>query len=166
MTKKPIISIIVAISKANRGIGKGPSLLWRISDDLKRFKALTLGHPIIMGQTTYESIGKPLPERTNIIVSNDDKYEARGTIVTHSIEESLEKAKEVEENEIFIIGGGQIYKQFLPLVDRLYLTIIEGEREADVFFPEYEKEFTKKISKENRVSPDGIKYSWVILEKE
>ena len=119
-----------------------------------------------MGQTTYESISKPLQGRTNIIVSNDDNYEAQGTIVTHSIEESLEKAKEVEENEIFIIGGGQIYKQFLSLVDRLYLTIIEGEREADVFFPEYEKEFTKKISKENRVSPDGIKYSWVILEKE
>lgn len=161
-----MLSIVAAISKKTRGLGRGGDLLWRISDDLKRFKALTLGHAVIMGQTTYESIGKPLPERTNIVVSNDDKYEARGIIVTHSIEESLEKAKEVKENEIFIIGGGQIYKQFLPLVDRLYLTIIEGEREADVFFPEYEKEFTKKISEENRVSPDGIKYSWVTLEKE
>ena len=161
-----MLSIVAAISKKTRGLGRGGDLLWRISDDLKRFKALTLGHVVIMGQTTYESIGKPLPERTNIVVSNDDKYEARGIIVTHSIEESLEKAKEVKENEIFIIGGGQIYKQFLPLVDRLYLTIIEGEREADVFFPEYEKEFTKKISEENRVSPDGIKYSWVTLEKE
>ena len=161
-----MLSIVAAISKKTRGLGRGGDLLWHISDDLKRFKALTLGHAVIMGQTTYESISKPLQGRTNIIVSNDDNYEAQGTIVTHSIEESLEKAKEVKADEIFIIGGGQIYKQFLPLVDRLYLTIIEGVREADVFFPEYEKEFIKKISEENRVSPDRIKYSWITLEKE
>lgn len=170
----PKISIIVAISK-NGAIGKNNELLWRIPGDMRRFKELTTGHPIIMGRKTYESIGKPLPNRTNIIITRDKNYSAPGCIVTNSLQEALEKAEEVEtqpspeatagkESEIFIIGGGEIYKEGLKLTDKLYLTLIHEEKEGDIYFPDY-PEFKKEISREERETENGLKYTWLELER-
>jgi len=164
---KPHISIVVAIDK-NRAIGHGNELLWHIPEDLKRFKALTLGHPIIMGRKTFESIiaylKKPLPGRQNIVVTRDTNYTYEGVIVCHSLEEALEKAKELDQEEIHIGGGAQMYEAALPYVDRLYLTIVDAEKPADTYFPDYTKDFTKKTFEEGR-EYEGIKYKWVNLER-
>ncbi|MEK7164891.1 MAG: dihydrofolate reductase [Patescibacteria group bacterium] len=144
---KPIISIIAAIGE-NRELGRDNKLLWRIPEDLKRFRVLTEGHPIIMGRKTFESIGRPLPKRTNIIITRQADYKAEGCIVVGSVEAAIAKAKEFDEQEIFIIGGGEIYKQALPRVDKLYLTVVKDSQEADVYFPDY-SEFTKIIKQEN-----------------
>ena len=154
-----MISIIAALGK-NRALGLGNELLWPIPDDLKRFKKITSGHPIIMGSKTYESIGKPLPNRTNIILTRNKNYDAPGTIIVTSLEEAFEKAG---NDEVFVIGGAQIYTLALPYADKLYLTLIEDEKEADAFFPDY-SEFTKKTLIEEREF-EGIKYSWVNFEK-
>jgi len=158
----PRISAIAAIGE-NRELGKDGRLIWHIKDDLRRLKKLTTGHPLIMGRKTYESIGRPLPDRTNIIVTRDKHYGAEGCIVTHSLEEALQKAREADNEEIFVFGGAELYKQALPLVDRLYLTLIHArDSDADTFFPDY-GEFTKVIEKEKR-GGDGLEYEWVTLE--
>lgn len=166
------VGIVVALGKNglhNTAIGKDGMLLWHIPNDLKRFKALTLGHPVIMGRKTFESIiqtlGKPLPGRTNIVVTRDPVWAYDDVAVFHSIESALEYAKTLDSEEVFIGGGGEIYKQALPFVDKLYLTLIEAEKEADSFFPEYEKEFTKKTFEEAH-ELDGLKYRFVNLERE
>ena len=159
MTK---VSAIVAISK-NNVIGRDNNLIWRIPDDLKRFKNLTMGHPIIMGRKTFESIGKRLPGRTNIIVTRNKKFFGDGLVVVHSVEDALNKAKELDDGEIFIIGGGEIYKQTLPYTDKLYLTLINDAADGNVFFPDY-REFTKETFREEREF-EGLKYTWVDLER-
>ena len=163
----PRVAIVVAIGrdkKLNRVLGKDNNLLWRIPDDLKRFKALTMGHPIIMGRKTFESIGKLLPGRTNIVVTRDPKWTFPGATVVHSLEEGINKAKQIDAVEIHIGGGAQIYKQALPYVDKLYLTLVDDEKEGDSFFPPYEDQFTKKVFEEER-EWNGIKYTWVNLER-
>lgn len=161
---KPIISIIAAISKTRRAMGVKNGLLWKIEGDLPRFKRLTTGHPIIMGRKTYESIGRPLPNRTNIVVSRSSTIsETENLIIVNSIEKALEIAKEKDEQEIFIIGGGEIYKQSLPFTDRLYLTLVEDEPEADTFFPDY-SEFKKEIEKEDHLESNPP-FSYIVLEK-
>ena len=159
----PQISIIVAHSR-NMAIGKANALLWRLPEDLKRFKKLTTGHPIIMGRKTYQSINRPLPDRTNIIVTRDENLEIPGCIIVHSVTGAIEKAKEFDREEIFIIGGAEIYKETLPLVDRLYVTKVDLDVEGDAFFPEYSNIFTKKISEESGEF-EGLKYSYLIFEK-
>ena len=159
----PQISIIVAHSR-NMAIGKANALLWRLPEDLKRFKKLTTGHPIIMGRKTYQSINRPLPDRTNIIVTRDENLEIPGCIIVHSVTGAIEKAKEFDREEIFIIGGAEIYKETLPLVDRLYVTKVDLDVEGDAFFPEYSNIFTKKILEESGEF-EGLKYSYLILEK-
>lgn len=165
--QNPRIAIVVAIGK-NREIGKNGKLLWHIPDDLKRFKTLTLGHPVIMGRKTFESIisilGKPLPGRTNIVVTRDESWQHEGVLVFHSPEEAFTKARELDSEEIHIGGGADLYKQALPYVDRLYLTLVDDTKDADTYFPEYETEFTKKISEETR-EHEGLKYSWVTRER-
>ncbi len=165
--KKPTVAAVVAIGK-NRELGLGNKLLWHIPEDLKRFKQLTLGKPIIMGRKTFESIvgylGHPLPERPNIVVTRDVNWKYDGVIVAGSVEEGIEKAKEFGSDEIHIGGGAEIYKQALPLIDKLYLTIIDDTKEADTYFPQYEKEFTKEVFEEAHES-NGIKYRWVDLER-
>ncbi len=161
------ICAVVAIGK-NRGLGLDGKLLWHIPDDLKRFKQLTLGHPIIMGRKTFESIlgytqGKPLPGRTNIVISRKGLTFA-DVLVVSSLEEAIAKAKELDSVEIHIGGGAQIYEQALPFIDKLYLTLIDDEKEADSFFPPFEKEFTKKVFEESR-EWNGLKYQWVDLER-
>lgn len=160
---KPKISILVAVSK-NGVIGKNGKLPWHISEDIKRFKALTTGHPIIMGRKTWESIGsKPLPNRANVIVTRDKKFKAEGGEVAHSVEEAIELAKKVEKEEIFIIGGGEIYKLALPLTDRIYLTLVYKEVDGDTFFPDY-SDFKKVISEEEK-SDGELSYKFLTLEK-
>nr|AIA17312.1 Dihydrofolate reductase [uncultured bacterium] len=157
------VSAIAAIGK-NRELGTKNQLSWRISDDLKRLKTLTTGHPLIMGRTTYESIGHPLPNRTNIVVTRDQEFTAEGCIVVHSIEQALEEAHRIDTEEIFIFGGAQMYAATLSVTDRLYLTLIDAEDPgADVFFPEY-SEFTEVVEKEKR-DQNGLVYEWVTLER-
>ncbi len=172
-TKKKVgvISIVVAMGTGrlhNHVIGRNNALLWHIPDDLKRFKQLTLGHPVIMGRKTFESIvsvlGKALPGRTNIVVTRDMDWKFDGVIAMHSLEEAVERAKEIDSEEIFIGGGTQLYTQALPLVDRLYLTLIDDDKEGDSYFPDYEREFTKIISEESG-EWDGLRYRWVTLER-
>ncbi len=158
-----MVSIIAAIG-TGRSLGKSNDLLWRIPDDLKRFKILTTGHPLVMGRKTFESIGKPLPNRTSIVVTRDASWTHEGALVASSIEEALEKAKAIDP-EVFVIGGGQIYEQALPLTDRLCLTLIEATKEADIYFPPYEEQFTKITFHEDR-EHEGLKYKWVDLERE
>jgi len=169
--KKPKISIVVAIGNGrlyNGGLGKDGNLLWHIPEDLKRFKTLTLGHPVIMGRKTFESIarmlGKPLPGRTNIVVTRDPKWSYEGIFVAHSLEEALLRAREIEGEEIYIGGGAEMYKQALPYVDKLYLTLIDDDKEADAYFPQYENIFTKVLYHEDR-EHEGLKYKWVDLER-
>ena len=145
-------------------IGKANNLPWRLPDDLKRFKKLTSGHPIIMGRKTYQSINRPLPDRTNIVVTRDMNLEIPGCIVAHSAVEAIKRAREFDREEIFIIGGAELYKETLSLADRLYVTIVDTHVDGDAFFPEYSNIFTKKISEESGEF-EGLKYSYLVLEK-
>lgn len=158
------ISIISAIARSDRAIGKNNALLWSIPEDMRHFRELTTGHTVIMGENTFRSIGRPLPNRTNIVLSMDAGLTLDGCVVVHSTDEALKKAREAEQEEIFIIGGASIYQQFIPFAERLYLTLVEGEYAADTFFPEY-SDFTKIISEET-VDNGTHKFSFVILEKE
>lgn len=142
------ISLVVAMSE-NRVIGVDNHLPWHIPEDLKRFKKITSGHPIIMGRKTYESIGRPLPNRTNIIISRNKDFRAEGTITCHSLEEAIKWASQASGNdEIFIIGGGEIFKQALPIADRIYLTTVHWPYEGDAFFPEIKMDSYKETAKE------------------
>lgn len=158
------ISLIAAIG-ANRELGEGNKLIWHISSDLKRFRELTTGHPIIMGRKTFESIGKVLPNRTNIIVTRDPEYKAEGAMIAGSIEEALRAADTQGDNEeIFIIGGAQIFDQAIKMADKLYLTKINSEAPlADAFFPDYSG--FKKVNFAEKHNDDGLEYEFVNLEK-
>ena len=134
-----IISLIVAMDE-NRGIGIANGLPWRLPADLKRFKALTLGHYIVMGRKTYQSIGRNLPGRISIVITRQPDYKPENCqpgqcIVTHSIESALEYAREQRESEVFILGGGEIFAQTLHLAERIYLTQVHTVAPADTFFP-------------------------------
>ncbi len=126
------IAIVVAMA-ANRVIGRDNQLPWHLPADLKHFKQLTLGKPVVMGRKTYASIGRPLPERTNIVVTRDRDYEAPGCVVVHSLDEALAAAGEAAE--VMVIGGAGIYRQVLPRTDTLYLTEVHAEFEGDTLFP-------------------------------
>jgi dihydrofolate reductase len=164
---KAPICIVVAIGK-NRELGLKGKLLWHIPDDLKRFKQLTMGHPIIMGRKTFESIlgylGKPLLGRTNIVVTRDSRWSHEGVATAPSVEAALEIARSENPTEVHIGGGAQIYEQALPYVDKLFLTVIDDTKEADTYFPEYEKEFNTKTFEESHEF-DGLKYRWINLER-
>ncbi|MSU56056.1 MAG: dihydrofolate reductase [Candidatus Taylorbacteria bacterium] len=165
MKTKPKISIVVAVTRKNAAIGNGGKLLVPISDDLKRFKALTVGHPVIMGRKTFESIGRPLPERTNFVISRNPDFKSANIVTFHSLEEAIQKAGELD-SEVFLIGGGEIYKQGLPYTDKLYLTIVDSDAEGDVFFPDWRKDFTKETFRKERIDEKtGLKYTWIDLER-
>ena len=128
-----MISIIVAIAEGGV-IGGNNSLLWHISEDLRRFKQITLGHPVIMGRKTYESIGRPLPNRDNIIISRNGEYQAEGCKTVGSLSQAISLYP--ADQEIFIIGGGEIYRQSMDMADKLYITEVEAQFDGDTFFPE------------------------------
>lgn len=165
---KPRISMIVAID-SKMGMGKNGTIPWHLSADLKRFKKLTTGHTIIMGRKTFDSIisyiGKPLPNRINMVITRNPDFKAEGVSINTSLEEALSEANENEQSEIFIIGGAQIFQQAIDMnvVDRIYLTKIEGDYGADTFFPPY-ADFKKVISEESGQS-NGVKYKFIDLEK-
>lgn len=168
--KKQQISIIAAIGK-KRELGKNNKLLWHIPEDLKRFKKLTSGHAVIMGRKTFESVGRPLPNRLNIIVTRDHNFTISArpckdgqVFICYSLEQAIEIASQKYKNEIFIIGGGEIYRQAIKLMDKLYLTVVDKEfPEADTFFPDYSR-FKKKVFEEKGKS-GGYQYRFVILKR-
>lgn len=165
--KNPKISLIVAVTKDENAIGrKTGELLFRISGDLKRFQRLTMGKPIVMGRKTFESIGRALPGRANIVITRNSNFKAPDCLVTSSLEEALRKGGEMSE-EVFVIGGGEIYRQALPYVDKLYITVVESSAKGDVFFPkEWKKVFTKEVYREERLDEKtGLKYIWLDLER-
>lgn len=158
----PRISIIAAIGQ-NRELGKKNKLIWRISDDLKRVKELTMGHPIILGWNTYQSIGHPLPGRTNMVISWTPT-DIEGCVVVSSLEEALAEAKKIESIEVFIFGGASIYAESIGIADRLYLTRIEAtDADADAHFPHY-NHFSNVISKEKHLEYEPP-YTYLVLER-
>lgn len=134
----PRIALVVAMAR-NRVIGRGGALAWRIRADLKWFKSVTMGKPIVMGRKTWESIGKPLPGRTNIVVTRAHAYAAPGATVAGSLDAALEIARAGAPEEICIIGGGEIYAQALARADRLYLTEVEADVDGDTWFPPFDR---------------------------
>jgi len=160
------ISIIVAVAK-NNAIGKDNKLLWHLSEDLKRFKKLTTNHYIVMGKNTYLSLPKrPLPNRTHIVLTDVFNEQVDNCIMAYSIEEAITKMHPEEEN--FIIGGASIYKQFLAFANKLYITWVHEEFEADTFFPELNEDEWNVVSKEDFLQPDEknpYPYSYVIYER-
>lgn len=185
------ISIIAAID-SKRGLGKDNQLLFKIKEDFIRMKKLTNGHPIVMGRKTFESISRPLPNRTNIVITHDQGYESEGIKVVHSLQEAIKLAKDIEqerlslrgvendeaisngdrhaslamtnkESEVFIFGGGQIFTEALPIVDTLYLTVVDGDYGADTFLPDYSM-FTKTVF-EQEGQEGEYHYKFLDLEK-
>lgn len=157
------ISAIAAID-SKRAVGKDNQLLFKIPEDFARMRKITAGHPIIMGRKTFESIGRPLPNRTNIVITRDETYQAEGIFLVHSLEKALQVAKgKPGDDEIFIFGGAQIWKEALPVINRLYLTLVEGDYHGDTFFPEYD-EYTKVIERAERQA-DGYSYTFLTLER-
>ena len=154
---KPIVSIIVAMAK-NSVIGKENDMPWHLPADLQHFRKMTTGKPIIMGRKTYESIGRPLPKRHNIIISRNRDYKVEGCDVVGSLEEAVAIAGEVEE--MFIIGGGFLYDQTIDAVDKLYLTFIDLEVEGDTFFPSYEHLSTTKTFSEHHQKDEKNPYAY------
>ena len=155
-----MIKIIVAMSK-NRVIGNNNELIWKLSSDLKRFKELTTGHPVVMGRKTYESIGRPLPNRRNIIITRNSEYEVEGCEVVSSLEEALL----LSANDCFIIGGGEIYKQSLEVADKIYLTLVHQEFEGDTQFPELGKEWAK-MDRKDFEADEKNEYNYSFIEYE
>lgn len=157
-----MISMIAAIGR-NREIGKDNQLLWDIPEDMRFFRDTTRGKPVIMGRKTHESIGRPLPKRTNIILSRNPEYHSDGCITASSIEEAIQIASKEDSDESFIIGGANIYEKALDKADRLYLTLIDASFDADSFFPDY-SDFKKLISKRDS-KDNNFNYSFVTLER-
>lgn len=160
------LSIIVAVAE-NGVIGHNNQLIWHLPEDLKMFKRLTSGHPIIMGRKTFESIGKPLPNRTSIIITKNPEFQIEGCITVHSLEEAIEAANEIEENEAFIIGGAEIYRLALPFADTIYLTEVHHSFEGDTFFPAIDKDIWEEVNRTDHDVDEKhlYKYSFVELEK-
>lgn len=161
--KTPVI-IVAGMSKEDRALGRGNELIWHVPADLKRFKELSMGHPVIMGRKTFESIvailGKPLPGRTNIVVTRDEDYAYAGAVIATSLEDAFTKALAEHPTEIHIGGGANIYAQALPYVDRLYLTFFFDTQEADTYFPAFEDAF--EVSEEHPVQEyKDLQFQWI-----
>ncbi len=156
-----MVTIIAAIAK-NNALGKDNQLIWHLPADLKRFKNVTLGHHVIMGRKTFESLNKPLPNRTTIIITRDTNYTAKGCIVTNSLTDALNAAK--SDKDPFILGGAEIYKQALEIADVLDLTLVHHEFDADVFFPEIDMSIWKEISRQDFEADDKNKYDYSFVK--
>ncbi len=162
------LAIIVACSR-NRVIGRDNGLPWHLPEDLKHFKAVTMGKPMIMGRKTFESIGRPLPGRTTLVVTRQPDWGAEGVVVCRNLDEALEVANKfvpAEDPEIIVAGGEEIYRQCLPLADRIYLTRVETEVEGDAFFPELDGNDWTVRSREDHVSAkSGLAFSIIQLNR-
>ena len=164
MPKERTLTMIAAAAE-NNALGKDNDLIWHISEDLKRFKRLTTGHAIIMGRKTFESMPKALPNRTNIVLTKRKDYQAQGAEVVHTVEDALEIVK--EDVQPFIIGGGQIYSLFMPLCDRIELTRVHHEFEADVYFPDIDLNEFEVIAKEyvSKTEEQPYNYTYLTYQK-
>ena len=156
------ISIIVAMSQ-NNIIGLKNKLPWHISADLMNFKKITLGHPVIMGRKTYDSIGKPLKDRNNIVISRNASLVIDGVEVVNSFENAISKTN--ESSETFIIGGGQIYSIALPIATHMYITKVDGIFDGDAFFPDYIQDEWKEVAREDLISENELKFSFLKYER-
>lgn len=161
-THNPMLSLIAAVGQ-NRVIGKDNGLPWKLRADLKHFKDITTGHTVIMGSKTYESIGRPLPNRTNIVLTSDTSFTTSGCLVAHSLDQAIEMA----HNDAFIIGGANLYEQAIDIVSRMYLTYVHASPDGDVFFPEFDTTKWKEVSREDHKADEEneFDYSFLILEK-
>jgi dihydrofolate reductase len=158
-----MISIIAAIAE-NGVIGRDNTLPWKLPADLQYFKKITMGHPIIMGRKNHEDIGRPLPGRQNIILTRDSTYQANGCTVVNSVEQAVHAA---EQEEIFIIGGAEIYRLFLPVADRLYITQIHQEVEGNVYFPKFDLKDWRLVSSEEHLADESnpMDYSFIVYDR-
>lgn len=159
-----MISLLAAHDE-NRVIGVGNKMPWHIPEELQYFKEKTMGKAMIMGRKTFESIGKALPGRLNIILTRDESYRAEGAVVVHSLEEAIARAESYAE-EVMIIGGAQVFDMAMPYADRLYTTVIRHAYEGDTFFPEYERGWKLVAQTEDHYTKDGLAYSYHIYERE
>ena len=158
------LSIIVAMAQ-NRTIGVNNTLPWRCTEDLKHFKALTMGHHMIMGRKTFDSIGKPLPGRTTVVVTRDKDLKVDGCLVTHSLQEAISAC--AGDTEVFIVGGADIYAQSLGLADTLYITEIQQDVEGDAHFPDFDKPAWQETAREVRSqeTPQPLQYHFVTYQR-
>lgn len=157
-----MISIIAAVSN-NNVLGRDNQIIWQIPADLQYFKSITQGHVVIMGRKTFESLEKPLSNRTNIVVTRQHDYAGEGIIIAHSVQEAIKKARNFNEEEIFIIGGGEIYRQCLPFTDRIYLTKIHAVYAGDTYFPEFDEDEWKVIKEEHHEADQKNKHPYTFL---
>ena len=155
------LSIIVAVSE-NNAIGKDNNLLWHISEDLKHFKEITSGHSVLMGRKTFESLGKKLPNRRNIVITRNPDYTAEGCEMASSLEDAVRLC--AGEEEVFVIGGGEIYRQAMDMASKLYLTVVHKVYEADTFFPVIDSSCWKEISREDFSHGDKFEYPYSFIE--
>lgn len=158
-----MLAIIVALSE-NNVVGIENRLPWKISADLRRVKALTMGHHILMGRKTHESIGKPLPGRTNVIISRNGNYSAEGCVIVNSLDAALELAK--QDPEIFVFGGGEIFKQALPLVQKIYMTRVHTNIDGDTYFPELNPEEWQLTEEERHAADEKNEFDYSFLTYE
>lgn len=150
----------------NRAIGKDNQMLWRLSTDMKRFRRITTGHCILMGRKTFESLGKPLPGRTNIVVTRNKDYRPEGTVVFSSIYDGIDHARKQGEEELFVIGGGTVYEQCLDRADRLYLTRVLADPEGDAFFPDFDESEWEVVREEAHLADERNEHAFIFLDLE
>lgn len=153
------VSLIAAMA-ANRVIGLGNDLPWRLPADMRRFKALTMGHTLIMGRKTYDSVGYPLPGRRTVVITRQPGWKAEGVEVVHSLEESLKAAERLDGGEVLVAGGGEIFREALPRADRIYLTRIEQDFPGDTFFPELDAAAWRIVEQEHHDASDENPYAF------
>ncbi|MBN8430112.1 type 3 dihydrofolate reductase [Microbulbifer salipaludis] len=158
----PILAMIVAMAR-NRAIGRENTLPWRISGDLQFFKRTTLGKPVVMGRKTFESIGRPLPGRQNIVITRNPHWRAEGVTVVASLESALEEAARGAVDEVMVIGGAEIYRQAMPLADRLYVTEVDAEVEGDAFFPALDERW-REVSRDCYPASERDEYNYCLVQ--
>jgi dihydrofolate reductase len=160
-------AISLVLARADNGIiGNKGGIPWRIPEDMKRFKALTMGHPLVMGRKTWDSFPrKPLPGRTNIVITRDSAWRADGAVVAHSLYDALTKARAENPDEIAVIGGAEIYHAALPLATRVHLTEVHASPEGDVALPAFDARAWHEVGREEHETGGGLKYSYVTLER-
>lgn len=155
-----MVSLIVATDKQG-GIGKDNALLWHLPNDLKRFKSITSGHPIIMGRKTYDSIGRPLPNRLNIIITQNKDLNIEGCVIVHSLKDAIIAA---EGKDVYIIGGGSIYEQAMEIADMIYLTLVDVTLEADTHFPKIEDDKWQIVHSESHSKDEKHNYDYQFID--
>lgn len=162
--ESPIISFVVAMSKQTRAIGKAGDLLWKIPRDQQFFKEVTMGHPMIMGSKTFDSIGRVLPGRSHIVLTRNTDWLHKGVVVAHTLDDALKRAQALDDEEITIIGGGEIFSLALPVVNRIYLTEVNDEVEGDAYFPDFDESAFTETSREEG-EHNGLTYVIRTLDK-